>query len=483
MQFRRRYQAGRKSKKKSARALSWWESQAQWEDTGSDSDGETSSWLSKWDGSEFRKTRHRVSPDTITDMGKVAAAAVYAANHRRNKGLHIEAIDSYIVGVVKTHYGQMRVVAYDRALRAYAEHYGAAVGLKGKALDRHADGFAANAALDLLPMEHWLAMARHYLPEPPPQEGGQNGQGLDFNTHEAQRLMEETGGFGNDKSDRRNSNKEILDGCDDDDDGERADDTVRAKARAAGEGYADWIRPVKHVDLSGLRPSAQYLATALEDCRRQTLTSDWSGSHLGNDAAIWACGGNCSPLAEADQSFGGLCDVLILVDASSSTNDTEQTNQILAAVAHDFMVALRGAGHGAAMIPWSYARTGLNSRGGRVLWGDSLPSSAWPVYGHGGTVLECATKASRMAFYGRRGRRKIALILTDGAVNGAPKMESDRPARWNFGADLAVLWSIGPLSECPKDWNGPMLQSKQSATMMDDLLGSDIVRYLSGLSR
>jgi len=471
MTKRNRYKSHKKARG------SWWDSAALWESD--DSYGETTSWLDKWDGSEFRKSRHRINDGLVKEAGVAAAATVHAALDRRAKGLHIEGIDSYIIATAKAWGGEkFSTVAYDRALRKYAEQSGKDCGLKGKALERHTDGFAASAALDLLTIDQWTAFAKYYIPD------SSNGAPMIASAIKkvASDTMQASNGTGHPSTDRR-MNQAVPDATNADDAYyAESDEKDRALSAKTGLRY-DKIEARERIDLSGFRASAQYLATALEDSRREYLLSEWSGSRLGNDAALWASGASFSPFAEPDMMLGGLCDVLILVDASSSTIDDEKTNVILSTVAHDFAVALRGAGHGAAVVPWSHYNGGLYNREGATLWNDPIDSGNWPVWGWGGTGLGCATRAARMAFSlcSSGKRRKIALILTDGHTNGRPN-EGDSRSYWNFGSDLSVLWAVGRFAKVPDDWSGPSLHSLSSLTMMDDLLASDAVRYLSGLS-
>lgn len=442
-------------------ASSWW---------GSDDDEDLRSsrtrWLDDWDnnsviGSSEAKPPRRMLTRNVLDAGRLAAREVYAADYARQRGERIVNLDSHC------HRAAGCLHTYDRTLRDWATERGKGMGLRGQDLEQYAHGIAAAAALDRLGFDDWLAYAQHYLP---PGENGLNS--TNPNTPGSHAWQREKDAFaGTDPRMHhydRNPNRP-----------QRMEDDA-APAYLGGRRAGRETTQYKAVMQPWRPEDADDLAAALMDARREMLVPDSSGSDLGQDAPLWAAGLPVTPFAEREQRLAAGCDVVILVDASGSTmGDYTASGRMLAddltIMAHSFARALRSAGHGAAVIPWANM-TGLpaDQRERALGWTDGLTDSV-PVWGHGGTDLADASFASRTAFADRPRRRRIALILTDGAVNG----ERSDGLLWNFAADLTVLWTFG--GEAVDDWRGPQLVTRDFSRTMQDLRESDMVRHLAGL--
>ena len=455
-----------------------------WEDDAGTSD----TWLSQWED-QYRAPKVRVHENDLKVVGERGAVAVRVlADEAKASGRTPTVVDSYVYqaarrGFHASHERQLKV--YDRTLREWAETYAVnTLGMTIKASTQYAQGIVASAALDILPWHLWVAYADHYLPPDGPHKQNQNGEyqsyALESERVQTASSVKETGGKGARGHDRTHM-KQATDASEEHDNERMEEDMAGPEAGTEAAG----CRIVNYIPFNP-PASASELAASLEDARREALLSDWSGSDLGNDVALWAAGAGVSPFADAQPRLTSTVDCVVLVDASSSTlsaahGDSQTVAVRLAEVAMSLAAALRGAGHGCAVIPWAADHySGLEARPGRILWSDPLPQQ-WPVYGYGGTRMQCASMASRLAFRRQtRKARRISIVLTDGCVDGRPR--EDCNAVWDFGSDLTMLWTIGHGNRAPSDWEGHALHSDQPQDMMADLQASGLIRYLSGLS-
>lgn len=378
----------------------------------------------------------------------------------------------------RCHRAAGNLYSYDACLKEWARNRAVtALKLRGEDADEYALGMAARAAIDTLRLDEWLDFARFYIPE------GDTAGESDFVNDTL--LTHGPGGFfdtqRNDvKAYARNSDSLLTRESDeqarvyhDAADAELRLEEARLKhgGLAAGHYAGDFTKP-RYLK-PGQREDCSDLAAAMEDARREILVSDWSGSDLGPDAAMWACGATVSPLAEREARMRSPMEVAILVDGSSST--AGRVSEILSKMSFAFAGALREAGHCAAVAPWGSGYTPLRYRVGTMLWNDPMPDLL-PVWANSGTELRDAALVGRLLFEQkpRTRSRRLALVLTDGCCSvGLNGMKLD------FGADIVALWSFAV--EPPKDWRDHKLFTQNPSLVMADLRASELVRALSAL--
>lgn len=446
---------------------SWWEREDTEERDGQDS------WLERWshapswsdnphgdDGEPVGHLSRRMKKETgagwRTSAGTSAARVIWACKAEMDSGKpQWTDLDA------RCHRAAGSLYAYDAAIKDWARKK--AVGtlkVRGEDADDYAVGVAARAALDLLTMAEWVEFAKHFLPEPQDSDifaGQQMAPSLDKNSLADEGLDQ----FARDgrNSNLPESNAPFLQQME-----------ANRKRRDRSHGRANYNPRLLE---PGNRENCDDLAAAMEAAARERSVADWAGCDIGPDAPLWACGLQVSPFAEREPALCSPVAVVVMVDGSSSTEG--EVAERLSRMAFAFAAALRQAGHSAAVVPWGAGAVPLEDRRGAMFWHDPLPERV-PCWEHSGTDLRDAAMACSETFAMLRAKaRRIALILTDGQVSG----RSHTGRRFDFGADLAALWSF----QCPvpDNWDGPGLVTEHPENAMRDLRASPLAAALAGM--
>jgi hypothetical protein len=235
-------------------------------------------------------------------------------------------------------------------------------------------------------------------------------------------------------------------------------------------------RPDRRSAAAGGCIDLSVVAAELVDALREKITPDECGQSLrpAGDLAQWAAGVEASPLGESVSALASPVELIIAIDASSSTIGNG-AHQAQSAVAVELLKACRAAGHACAVAPWGDTTLTLSGRDA-IMWTDDAPAFiGWnPTCGTSGPDAIRAVKQVRETSPSGGRARAIALILTDGSLEDL--CETVIPP------DMVVaLWALGCSAEVPKDWTGPSMVSRTLDTVGLDLERSDLLRFLKGL--
>lgn len=452
--YRRRYLSG----------SSWWDRAETEERDGQDS------WLERWSHApswsddldanagdrDDRRAKRETGAGWRSSAGTSAARVIWACKAEMDSGKpQWTDLDA------RCHRAATSLYAYDAAIKEWARKKATAtLKVRGEEADDYAFGVAARAALDLLTMAEWLEFARHFVPEPSPVDLA-NGAAQSPNAAADTR---DEAGLDSYSRDGRNAGK-----MESNEPYRRAMMEIR-KRNGRGAGRSNFSPRLLE---PGDRENCDELAAAMEDASRERLVADWAGCDIGPDAPLWACGVPVSPLAEREAALCSPVAVAVMVDGSSSTQG--EVAERLSRMAFAFAAALRQAGHRAAVVPWGSGAVPLEHRIGAMLWSDPIPDRV-PCWELSGTDLkDCALACSETFSMLDAKTRRIALILTDGQVSG----RSHTGRRFDFGADLAALWSF----QCPvpDNWDGPGLVTEHPENAMRDLRASPLAAALAGM--